>query len=59
MGIAYNGGRLGGILAPYLIGALATSAAGFQLGMATNIAAFVIAAGVIIASPETKGTQLA
>lgn len=59
MGIAYNGGRLGGILAPYLIGALATSAAGFQLGMATNIVAFVLAAGVIMASPETKGIQLA
>lgn len=59
MGIAYNGGRLGGILAPYLIGALATSAAGFQLGMATNIVAFVLAAGVIMISPETKGIQLA
>ncbi len=59
MGIAYNGGRLGGILAPYLIGALATSSAGFQLGMATNIAAFVLAAAVIFAAPETKGTQLA
>ncbi len=59
MGLAYNGGRLGGILAPYLIGALATSAGGFQAGMATNIAAFVIAAGVILASPETRGTQLA
>jgi MFS family permease len=59
MGIAYNGGRLGGILAPYLIGALATSAAGFQLGMGTNIAAFVIAAAVILAAPETKGTRLA
>jgi MFS family permease len=59
MGIAYNGGRLGGILAPYLIGALATSTAGFQLGMGTNIIAFVIAAGVIMASPETKGIQLA
>ena len=59
MGIAYNGGRLGGILAPYLIGALATSAAGFQLGMGTNIIAFIIAAGVIMVSPETKGIQLA
>jgi MFS family permease len=58
MGIAYNGGRLGGILAPYLIGALATSATGFQLGMGTNIVAFVLAAGVIWAAPETKGIQL-
>ena len=59
MGIAYNGGRLGGILAPYLIGALATSAAGFQLGMATNIAAFFLAAGVIMVAPETRGRELA
>jgi len=59
MGIAYNGGRLGGILAPYLIGALATSAAGFQVGMATNIAAFFLAAGVILVAPETRGRELA
>jgi MFS family permease len=59
MGIAYNAGRLGGILAPYLIGALATSATGFQLGMATNIVAFILAAGVIKISPETKGIHLA
>jgi MFS family permease len=58
MGVAYNGGRLGGILAPYLIGALATSAGGFQLGMASNIAAFVIAAAVIFVAPETKGIDL-
>ena len=59
MGIAYNGGRLGGILAPYLIGALATSSAGFEAGMATNIAAFFLAAGVILIAPETRGRALA
>ncbi len=58
MGLAYNGGRLGGIIAPYLIGALATSAGGFQRGMATTIAAFLLAALVIAASPETRGTEL-
>jgi MFS family permease len=58
MGIAYNAGRLGGILAPYLIGTLATSEAGFRLGMGTNIVAFVLAAVVIKISPETKGIQL-
>jgi MFS family permease len=58
MGIAYNAGRLGGILAPYLIGTLATSADGFQLGMGTNLVAFVLAAIVIKLSPETKGIQL-
>jgi MFS family permease len=58
MGIAYNAGRLGGILAPYLIGSLATSEAGFRLGMGTNIVAFVLAAIVIKVSPETKGIQL-
>lgn len=59
MGIVYNGGRLGGILAPYLIGALAASTAGFKLGMATNVLAFVLAALVVKISPETKGAQLA
>ncbi len=58
MGIAYNGGRLGGILAPYLIGALATSASGFQVGMGTNLAAFALAAIVVFAAPETKGIHL-
>jgi dipeptide/tripeptide permease len=58
MGIAYNGGRLGGILAPYLIGALATSASGFQVGMGTNLAAFALAAVVVFAAPETKGIHL-
>jgi MFS family permease len=58
MGIAYNAGRLGGILAPYLIGSLAVSEAGFRLGMGTNIVAFVLAAIVIKISPETKGIQL-
>jgi MFS family permease len=59
MGIAYNGGRLGGLIAPYLIGALATSSEGFVLGMGTTIIAFVLAAGVILVSPETKGRHLA
>lgn len=59
MGIAYNGGRLGGILAPYLIGALASSDSNFVLGMATTIPAFVLAAVIIIATPETRGMKLA
>ena len=58
MGIAYNGGRLGGLIAPYLIGALATSSEGFVIGMSTTIVAFVLAAGVILVSPETRGTEL-
>lgn len=58
MGLAYNGGRLGGILAPFLIGALATTDANFMLGMATAIPAFLCAAGVILLIPETKGIAL-
>jgi MFS family permease len=58
MGIAYNGGRIGGMIAPYLIGALATSAAGFKLGMLTTVVAFLLAWGVILISPETKGQEL-
>jgi MFS family permease len=59
MGLAYNGGRVGGLLAPYVVGALATNAAGFQAGMLTTIIAFVLAWCVILISPETKGTKLA
>lgn len=58
MGLAYNGGRLGGIIAPFLIGSLATSDANFMLGMATAIPAFVCAALIILLIPETKGIAL-
>jgi MFS family permease len=59
MGFAYNGGRIGGLMAPYIVGALATSAAGFEAGMLTTIIAFALAGGVILISPETKGRRLA
>lgn len=58
MGLAYNGGRLGGLIAPVLIGALATSDQGFVLGMATTIVAFILAIGVILICPETRGTEI-
>jgi MFS family permease len=58
MGIAYNGGRIGGLIAPILIGALATSERGFVAGMATTVAAFVLAIGVILLCPETRGTEI-
>lgn len=59
MGLAYNGGRIGGLLAPYVVGVLATDAAGFKAGMLTTIGAFVLAWLVILISPETKGRKLA
>jgi MFS family permease len=58
MGLAYNGGRIGGLIAPILIGALATSQQGFAVGMATTIVAFVLAIGVILICPETRGTEI-
>ncbi|WP_233837727.1 MFS transporter [Paraburkholderia sp. ZP32-5] len=58
MGVAYNGGRIGGMIAPYLIGALATSASGFRMGMLTTLVAFLLAWGVVLISPETRGRQL-
>lgn len=58
MGIAYNGGRIGGLIAPVLIGALATSERGFIAGMATTVGAFILAIGVILACPETRGTEI-
>jgi dipeptide/tripeptide permease len=58
MGIAYNGGRLGGLIAPVLIGALATSERGFVIGMGTTLVAFILAIGVILICPETRGTEI-
>jgi MFS family permease len=58
MGIAYNGGRIGGLIAPILIGALATSEQGFAAGMATTIVAFILAIGVILICPETRGREI-
>lgn len=58
MGIIYNGGRVGGAIAPYVVGALASSVRGFQIGMATAVAAFVFAFVIIAISRETKGRVL-
>ena len=58
MGFAYNGGRLGGFIAPLVIGALASTTGGFTLGLATTIVAFVAAAIVVLLAPETRGKAL-
>lgn len=58
MGIIYNGGRVGGAIAPYVVGALASSVRGFQIGMGTAVAAFVFAFVIIAISTETKGRVL-
>ncbi|HEM8496108.1 MFS transporter [Burkholderia multivorans] len=58
MGLAYNGGRLGGFIAPLIIGALASTSGGFVLGLATTIVAFIAAAAVVLFAPETRGKAL-
>lgn len=58
MGLAYNGGRLGGFIAPLVIGALASTAGGFVLGLSTTIVAFIAAAVVVFFAPETRGKSL-
>ncbi len=58
MGLAYNGGRLGGFIAPLLIGALASTSGGFVLGLSTTIVAFTAAAIVVLLAPETRGKTL-
>ncbi|MEC5409240.1 MFS transporter [Paraburkholderia sp. MPAMCS5] len=58
MGLAYNGGRLGGFIAPLIIGALASTSGGFVLGLSTTIVAFVAAAIVVYFAPETRGKAL-
>lgn len=59
MGLAYNGGRLGGFIAPLVIGALASTSGGFTMGLATTIVAFIAAAIVVLFAPETRGKALA
>ena len=58
MAIAYNGGRIGGLIAPVVVGYLATSEQGFQAGMLTTIVAFGLAIVVLLFAPETKGLRI-
>ncbi|GJH24186.1 MFS transporter [Caballeronia novacaledonica] len=58
MGLAYNGGRLGGFIAPLVIGTLASTSGGFVLGLSTTIVAFIAAAIVVFFAPETRGKAL-
>lgn len=58
MGLAYNGGRTGGLLATCLVGALAATTAGFKLGLLTTLAALALALAVVAVAPETKGEAL-
>lgn len=58
MGLIYNGGRIGGALAPFIVGSLATSTGGFAVGMATTLVAFALSFIAISLSRETKGTEL-
>ncbi len=55
MGLIYNGGRIGGFLAPSIIGLLASGGGGLEAGLGTTIGAFALAAGVLLFMPETKG----
>ncbi len=57
MGLAYNGGRLDGFIAPLLIGYVA-SIGGFTAGLATTVVAFIAAMVVVWMAPETKGIKL-
>lgn len=58
MGFAYNGGRTGGLLATYLVGALAVTTEGFKLGLLTTLVALALALAVVALAPETKGEAL-
>ena len=58
MAIAYNGGRIGGLIAPVVVGYLATSEQGFQAGMLTTVVAFGLAIVVLLFAPETKGLRI-
>jgi MFS family permease len=57
MGLSYNIGRGLSAIAPFAVGALATRY-GFTLAFFLLAAAFLIAALLALALPETRGTQL-
>lgn len=58
MGLVYNGGRLGGLIAPSVIGVLASGAGGMSAALGTTLVAFSLAFGVVLAAPETRGRAL-
>jgi MFS family permease len=58
MGIAYNGGRVGGAIAPYVVGALAVTSSGFIAGLLTTIIMMGIGIVIILISKETKGIEI-
>ena len=60
MGLIYNGGRLGGLLAPSVIGLIASGQGqgGLEAGLGTTVAAFGLALLIILCVPETRGRTL-
>lgn len=58
MAIIYNGGRVGGSMAPFLVGALAVTTAGFTFGILTAAIAAVLGIVVMVFAPETRGRHL-
>jgi MFS family permease len=58
MGLIYNGGRLGGLLAPSIIGQIASGQGGLEAGLGTTICAFIIALSIVLCVPETRGRTL-
>ena len=58
MGLIYNGGRLGGLLAPSIIGQIASGQGGIEAGLGTTVCAFIIALFIVLCVPETRGRTL-
>ncbi|MCJ2063596.1 MFS transporter [Methylobacterium sp. J-088] len=58
MGLIYNRGRLGGLLALSIIGLIATGQGGIEAGLGTTVCAFVIALLIVLCVPETRGHDL-
>jgi MFS family permease len=58
MGLIYNGGRLGGLLAPSIIGQIASGQGGIEAGLGTTVCAFIVALSIVLCVPETRGRSL-
>jgi MFS family permease len=56
-GLTYNGGRVFGAVAPYLVGAVADRS-GLGAALALNSGFFLLGAALIFTLPETRRTRL-
>lgn len=58
MGLIYNGGRLGGVSAPIVIGMLASGKGSLTAGLGSTVIALLAGLIIVAIAPETKGREI-